>query len=306
MPNANSPQLNLRAPVSSQSARRNIPRGCGPSTALRRFSRFAAMGGCLARPAVAVVGSRNASIAGRKFAMQLAAGLGEGRIRRGLRDWREASTPRRTRRRLPAEPSPSLPADLTAPHPPENIGLATEIIERGGVHVSEMPMNWEPRARDFPTPQPHYLRHLGWRRHRRGRPPLRLPHHRTACRGTGTPRLRRPRLAARPARRRHQPAHQGWRYSSSRRSRTSSPRPSRCSPARHRRSRREQENDAIISADADDSDRSRIVDALGTTPVEIDEIIRFTGLGPGGCAACAAGTRSGGTARNIIPAAGYR
>ena len=32
---------------------------------------------CLVRPIVAVVGSRNASVAGRKFAMQIAAGLGE-------------------------------------------------------------------------------------------------------------------------------------------------------------------------------------------------------------------------------------
>ena len=34
------------------------------------------------------------------------------------------------------------------------------------------------------------------------------------------------------------------------------------------------------AVDADDSERSRIVEALGTTPVEIDEIIRFTGLKP--------------------------
>jgi DNA processing protein len=31
-------------------------------------------------------------------------------------------------------------------------------------------------------------------------------------------------------------------------------------------------------AEPDDSDRARIMEALGPTPVEIDEIIRFTGI----------------------------
>ena len=35
------------------------------------------------------------------------------------------------------------------PYPPENIELCNEIAERGAI-VSEMPFGWEPRAQDFP------------------------------------------------------------------------------------------------------------------------------------------------------------
>ena len=36
------------------------------------------------------------------------------------------------------------------PYPPENAGLADEIARGGGAAVSEMPLGWEPRAQDFP------------------------------------------------------------------------------------------------------------------------------------------------------------
>jgi DNA processing protein len=35
-----------------------------------------------------------------------------------------------------------------------------------------------------------------------------------------------------------------------------------------------------VAHDADDSDRQQIVSAMGAAPVELDEIIRFTGLSP--------------------------
>ena len=35
-------------------------------------------------------------------------------------------------------------------YPAENIPLAEEIVARGGALITEMPLNWEPRARDFP------------------------------------------------------------------------------------------------------------------------------------------------------------
>ena len=43
-----------------------------------------------------------------------------------------------------------LAGGLDRPYPPENIDLAAEIAERGGAVISEMPFGWEPRARDFP------------------------------------------------------------------------------------------------------------------------------------------------------------
>jgi DNA processing protein len=39
---------------------------------------------------------------------------------------------------------------LDQPYPPENIGLLNEIWDGNGLAVSEMPFGWEPRARDFP------------------------------------------------------------------------------------------------------------------------------------------------------------
>uniref|UniRef100_UPI0030DC702D DNA-processing protein DprA n=1 Tax=uncultured Hoeflea sp. TaxID=538666 RepID=UPI0030DC702D len=39
---------------------------------------------------------------------------------------------------------------LDQPYPPENNELYTEICAGQGLAISEMPMGWEPRARDFP------------------------------------------------------------------------------------------------------------------------------------------------------------
>jgi DNA processing protein len=39
---------------------------------------------------------------------------------------------------------------LDQPYPPENIGLLNDIWDGDGLAVSEMPFGWEPRARDFP------------------------------------------------------------------------------------------------------------------------------------------------------------
>ena len=35
-------------------------------------------------------------------------------------------------------------------YPPENAELFTRILDAGGCGVSEIPLGWEPRARDFP------------------------------------------------------------------------------------------------------------------------------------------------------------
>lgn len=44
----------------------------------------------------------------------------------------------------------ALAGGLDKPYPPENIGLIEEITGGNGLAVSEMPFGWEPRARDFP------------------------------------------------------------------------------------------------------------------------------------------------------------
>jgi DNA processing protein len=104
---------------------------------------------CLMRPAVAIVGSRNASIAGRKFAMQLARGIGEAEftIASGLARGIDAAAHEAA---LATGTVAVFAGGLDRPYPPENVGLAERILASGGAHVSEMPMGWEPRARDFP------------------------------------------------------------------------------------------------------------------------------------------------------------
>ncbi len=44
----------------------------------------------------------------------------------------------------------AMAGGLDQPYPPENAGLLEEIWNGNGLAVSEMPFGWEPRARDFP------------------------------------------------------------------------------------------------------------------------------------------------------------
>ena len=104
---------------------------------------------CLLRPTVAIVGSRNASIAGRKFAMQIARGIGEAgfTVASGLARGIDAAAHEAA---LASGTVAVFAGGLDRPYPPENVALAERIVAAGGAHVTEMPMGWEPRARDFP------------------------------------------------------------------------------------------------------------------------------------------------------------
>ena len=176
----------------------------------------------------------------------------------------------------------ALAGGLDQPYPPENIGLLDEITDGNGLAISEMPFGWEPRARDFPTPQPPDRRRQPRACRGRGGLPLRLADHGALCRRFRPAGLCRARLAARSA----LPGHQwpsegrgdrddGRRRTSSRRWRRSAA--SICSRRRRQRSRANDDAEPM-SPPPDESDRARIVDALGPTPVEIDDIIRHTGL----------------------------
>jgi DNA processing protein len=102
----------------------------------------------LAEPIIAVVGSRNASAAGCKFADRIARGLGEAGlvVVSGLARGIDAAAHR-------ASLSSGTIAVLAGGHdhvyPPEHVGLLDQIVEDGAA-ISEMPMGWEPRGRDFP------------------------------------------------------------------------------------------------------------------------------------------------------------
>ncbi|MER8422692.1 DNA-processing protein DprA [Mesorhizobium sp. M0976] len=100
-------------------------------------------------PAVAIVGARNASLAGIKMARMLAADLGRDGygIVSGLARGIDTAAHQGS---LSTGTIGVLAGGLDLPYPPENAGLCDEIAERGGAIVSEMPFGWQPRAQDFP------------------------------------------------------------------------------------------------------------------------------------------------------------
>jgi DNA processing protein len=101
------------------------------------------------RPMIAIVGSRNASAAGLKFAGQLARDLGNAGfvIISGLARGIDGSAHR-------ASVGSGTVAVLAGGHdciyPPEHEDLLTAIFDAKGAAISEMPPGHEPRARDFP------------------------------------------------------------------------------------------------------------------------------------------------------------
>ncbi|WP_031194017.1 DNA-processing protein DprA [Mesorhizobium sp. L2C066B000] len=100
-------------------------------------------------PAVAIVGARNASLAGIKMARMLAADLGRDGyvIVSGLARGIDTAAHQGS---LSTGTVGVLAGGLDVPYPPENIGLCEDIAERGGAVISEMPFGWQPRAQDFP------------------------------------------------------------------------------------------------------------------------------------------------------------
>jgi DNA processing protein len=102
----------------------------------------------LALPAVAIVGSRNASAAGLKLTQRLAHGLGEAGFATvsGLARGIDAAAHRAT---LDTGTIAVLAGGHDRIYPPEHTELVDDILSCGIV-VSEMPFGWEPRARDFP------------------------------------------------------------------------------------------------------------------------------------------------------------
>jgi DNA processing protein len=102
----------------------------------------------LALPMVAIVGARNASAAGMRFAERMARDLGLAGfiVVSGLARGIDAAAHR-------ASLASGTVAVLAGGHdhiyPREHLDLAKAILPQGAL-VSEMPMGWEPRARDFP------------------------------------------------------------------------------------------------------------------------------------------------------------
>jgi DNA processing protein len=102
----------------------------------------------LNRPAVAIVGSRNASFAGLRMAEQLSTGLGRqgyvvvSGLARGIDTSAHTAS-------LASGTIAVLAGGLDKPYPDENRRLFDQLC-KDGVVVAEMPVGWEPRGRDFP------------------------------------------------------------------------------------------------------------------------------------------------------------
>ena len=102
----------------------------------------------LARPMIAIVGSRNASAAGLKFAERLAREVGEAGfvIASGLARGIDAAAHRAS---LVAGSIAVLAGGHDRIYPEPHTDLLEAVLHEGAA-ITEMPFGWEPRAQDFP------------------------------------------------------------------------------------------------------------------------------------------------------------
>src|SRR5690242_11424520 len=102
----------------------------------------------LARPLVAIVGSRNASAGGVKFAERMARDLGNAGfiVVSGLARGIDAAAHRGS---LAIGTVAVLAGGHEHIYPPQHAELLETLITTGAA-ISEMPLAWEPRAHDFP------------------------------------------------------------------------------------------------------------------------------------------------------------
>ncbi|GLK55162.1 DNA processing protein [Methylopila capsulata] len=100
------------------------------------------------RPTIGVVGARNASSAGRTFAARIATELGGAgwAIVSGLARGVDAAAHAASTR---SGTIAVFAGGLDCLYPPEHADLARRIVETGAL-VTEMPLGWQPRGRDFP------------------------------------------------------------------------------------------------------------------------------------------------------------
>ncbi|WP_246160172.1 DNA-processing protein DprA [Aureimonas fodinaquatilis] len=103
----------------------------------------------LNRPSLAIVGARNASLAGMKLTQRLAKHAGEAGlcIISGLARGIDTAAHEAS---LTTGTAGVFAGGLDRPYPPENKPLMRAILDHGGCLISEMPFGWEPRPADFP------------------------------------------------------------------------------------------------------------------------------------------------------------
>ena len=151
----------------------------------------------LGRPTLAVVGAREASAAGCRFATELAASLGAAGfvVASGLARGIDAAAHQAA---LPTGTVAVLAGGIDQIYPPQNAALQGEIAARG-LLLSESPWGIAAGRPRLPAAQPHRQRPVGRRRRHRGGRPVGLADHRPQGRRAGARRLRRAGLADGPA-----------------------------------------------------------------------------------------------------------
>ncbi|MCC6777814.1 MAG: DNA-protecting protein DprA [Hyphomicrobiales bacterium] len=102
----------------------------------------------LARSIIGIVGARNASAAGLRFTERIARELGEAGFvtASGLARGVDGAAHKAS---LPTGTVAAIAGGHDCIYPPEHLGLAEAIAAHGAL-ISEMPLGFEPRARDFP------------------------------------------------------------------------------------------------------------------------------------------------------------
>ena len=232
----------------------------------------------LRRPMIAIVGSRNASVAGRKFAAIVARGLGEAGyvVASGLARGIDGAAHEAS---IPTGTVAVLAGGLDHLYPPEHADLAARIVAADGALVTEMPIGHEPRGRDFPrrnriisgvslgvvvveAAERSGSLITARRAADQGRLVFAVPGSPLHPRAAGSNRLIKEgaHLVTRP-----------------------DDVIEEIDPLREREGPTEAEEpagDPLVPDEVSEDERERVIAALGPTPVEIDEIIRFTGARP--------------------------
>jgi DNA processing protein len=103
----------------------------------------------LARHVVSIVGSRNSSLSGAKITRQIAHEVGAAgyAIASGLARGIDTAAHEAS---LASGTIAVFAGGLDIIYPPQNAELFARIVGEGGAAISEMPFGWQPRAQDFP------------------------------------------------------------------------------------------------------------------------------------------------------------
>jgi DNA processing protein len=230
----------------------------------------------LASPAIAIVGARNASVAGRKMAALLAKDFGAAElvVVSGLARGIDAAAHEAA---LGNGTIAVFAGGIDVIYPSENSSLFERILDSGGCALSEMRTGWEPRARDFPrrnriiagislaTVVVEAAERSGSLITAR----LALEQNREVFAVPGSP--LDPRAAGS-----NSLLKQGARLATEAADIIDAIAPLVATPMQPLNSFRAAPSSEPVLEPAED-DRAVIVEALGPTPVEVDEIIRFTG-----------------------------